>query len=271
MASFTKYSQFEKVYLNDQGALVSSSEHEHLRDVFKFGHNPSVGTSFEVISDAGVYRCPKPSDAVTLRIKAGGNAADDVASTGARYVTLEGLDENGLHVTETLATAGESASLSTTTRFMRLYRAWVSEAGTYVTTLATGGHAAAITIEKTAGSEDWGTLLKGNFADSQTQIGAFSVGMDERAYLQSFHIFVEATKVVDLIVVARKDIMNESSDMRAVRIITQVAAEDTDIQFVFPEPIFLAPGTDIAILGRHASATAKVSTQMTFLLSNAGF
>ncbi len=270
--SITKYSPFEKQYLNDQGALVSSGEHEHLRDVFKFGHNPSVGTSFEVISDAGIYRCPKPSDATTLRIKAGGDAADTVAGAGARYVTLEGLDENGMRVTEVLATAGASASASTSASFMRLYRAYVSETGLYTTSLAVGGHDATITIEKTAGSEDWATVLNANGeADGQTQIGAFTVGMDERGYLQSFHVFVEATKVVDTIIVTRRDIMNESAEIRATRLLAFVKAEDTDIQFVLPEPIHLPPGTDVAILGKHASASAEVTVQMTFLLSNAGF
>lgn len=72
--------------------------------VKKFGRNASVGTSFVPVALGGIYRTPTSTSATTLRIKAGGNANDDAAGTGAREVTLEGLDENFELASEAVAT-----------------------------------------------------------------------------------------------------------------------------------------------------------------------
>ena len=38
--------------------------------VHKFGHNDTVGTTYEPITATGVYNTPQPASATTLRIKA---------------------------------------------------------------------------------------------------------------------------------------------------------------------------------------------------------
>jgi hypothetical protein len=60
----------------------------------KFGANPAVGNgAFEDIwYNGGSYTLL--TSAETVRVKAGGNAADDSAGAGARTITVYGLDEN---------------------------------------------------------------------------------------------------------------------------------------------------------------------------------
>ena len=105
-----------------------------MQSIKKFGRNAAVGTSFVPIAMGGVYQTPQGSAATALRIKSGGDANDTAAGSGARSVTLEGLDENFELATEALATAGASASSATSTTFTRLFRAYVTPdtgSGTY--------------------------------------------------------------------------------------------------------------------------------------------
>ena len=60
--------------------------------VHKFGKNEDVGATFEPLTIGGVYQTLQPAAATTLRVKAG-NANDTAAGTGAREVTVQGLDE----------------------------------------------------------------------------------------------------------------------------------------------------------------------------------
>jgi len=122
-----------------------------------------------------MYVALQPAAATTLRIKAGGDALDTAAGAGAREVTLQGIDELGNEVTESLATAGASASAVTTNKFIRLYRAWVSSVGRYGT-MAAGGHEDDIVIEKGTGSQDWLTLDATGFSELTVTEGARFLG-----------------------------------------------------------------------------------------------
>lgn len=81
--------------------------------VHKFGRNESVGTSFVPIAGGGIYRTPQTGSATTLRVKAG-NANDASDGTGARAVTIEGIDSTGALASEVLATNGTSAGAAGT-------------------------------------------------------------------------------------------------------------------------------------------------------------
>jgi hypothetical protein len=97
----------------------------------KFGTNEVVGTSFETIAPTLLSTYVFPQTAETLQIRAGGNVNDDVAGTGARTLTIEGLNENWLEVIEDLTLAGASASLTTSNLFYRVNKVSIKEVGTY--------------------------------------------------------------------------------------------------------------------------------------------
>ena len=108
--------------------------------VHKFGKNTAIGTGFVEVWDGGTHTWPTAAAAV--RVQAGGNAADDIAGAGARKIQIEGLDENWEEAEEVIELAGASQSSATTTTFIRVFRAYVSEVGTYH-----GSNTGAITIE----------------------------------------------------------------------------------------------------------------------------
>lgn len=185
------------------------------RVVHKFGRNASVGTSFVPVAFGGVYQTPQTATA--LRIAAG-NANDTAAGSGAREITLIGLDENGNEVTETVATAGTSASSATTATFLRLYRAYVSASGTYATAVA-GSHSADIVIENSAGGTTWATIDATNFPKGQSEIGVYSVPSGKKAYIQSVYFFTDSSRTTDIICFQRHNILQSSAPYDAMRIV----------------------------------------------------
>ena len=92
--------------------------------VHKYGRNDALPNgSWEGILQVAA-QFPWLTAATTVRIKAGGNAADDGTvsplGAGALEVTVQGLNAAGAEVTEAITTNGASASTSTTTEFFRV-------------------------------------------------------------------------------------------------------------------------------------------------------
>jgi hypothetical protein len=187
--------------------------------VYKFGRNDAVGASYAPISMGAVYRTPQVSAATTVRVKAG-NTNDTAAGSGAREITVQGLDETGALVSEALPTAGVSAGAASTTTFLRLFRAWVSESGTYAAATA-GSHAADVVIENGAGGTDWLTIDATDFPRGQSEIAVYTVPLGKTAYLYSVDLNVDSTKPASVILFKRQDILQTAPPYSAMRIFTQ--------------------------------------------------
>jgi len=144
----------------------------------KFGRDESVDTTFKPVCIGGVWPTPTTSNATPLRIKAGGNANDTAAGSGAREITVIYLDTNLAVQTETLATAGASASSYTSGNVFRLLRAYVSASGTYASASGGFSHSASITLESS--SEDWATIDATDIVRAQSQIACYTVPATDR-------------------------------------------------------------------------------------------
>ena len=97
--------------------------------VLKFGMNEDVDITSvpeEVWSYGGVYTFP--SDVAVVRV-ASTDANDTSAGTGARTITIQGLDSNYDEV-EVDVTMNGTANVDTTQTFTRVNRAFVKTAGT---------------------------------------------------------------------------------------------------------------------------------------------
>jgi len=152
--------------------------------VRKFGRNGAVGATTEDIWASGGPYTGFLQTALAVRVKAGGNAADTAAGAGAQEITISGLDENFEPASETVATLGALVSLPTTTTFIRVNRAFVSEAGTYgvnntgIVTLETTGAAIVALISAGVG---------------QTQMAIYTIPSGQTGYLARFDVINEAT------------------------------------------------------------------------------
>lgn len=233
--------------------------------VHKFGQG-SVGTSYVPISSLNVYRTPLASAATTLRVKAGGNANDTAAGTGARSITLQGIGATGKFEEDTIATAGASASAATSVSFLRLFRAFVKTSGTFATE-ASGSHAATITIENSAGTEDWAELDATDFPLAQTQIGAYTIPLGYTGYVHSIQVQAAANKAVNLAFFKREGVLQTSAPFSAMRVQREFIGIEGDsvVNFTYPLGPFLEL-TDIGFMGKVTSGTADVSVNFTVCL-----
>jgi len=234
--------------------------------VHKFGRNTAVGTSFVPVAFGGIYPTPQVGSATQLRIKAGGDANDDAAGTGAREVTLIGLDANGNEITEAIATNGISASSATTNSFIRLYRAYVSASGTYATASA-GSHAASITIENSAGGTDWATIDATDFPLGQTEIAVYSVPTGKKCFLMSAFVFADSTKTTNVVCFQREDILQTAAPYTAMREVFEITSGGGGSEYI-PRGIvgpFDGP-CDIGFLAKVNTGTAEVDIDFELLV-----
>lgn len=145
------------------------------------GSNSDVGTaSFEDVASTGVINFP--TAAQTIRVAAGGNAADDnSAGAGARTVYVTGLDENYDPIADTLTLAGASASASTTNTYIRVNSASVLTSGTYH-----GSNTGDINIAQTTSGTVMATIpaLLGRAQEARYTIRAGYTGYITRANIE---------------------------------------------------------------------------------------
>jgi len=178
--------------------------------VHKFGRNDGVPNgSWEFITLLGLTSWPL-SAPTTVRIKAGGNANDTSGGSGAREVTIQGIDDSFNEVSETITTAGAFASAATSTSFWRVHRAWVSAVGTYG-----NANTGAITIENSAGGTD---LIQIGAGEGQSQFCAWTVPIGKTAYLLSLNVDVDSNKTANIRVFTRDDIDITSAPMKSKRL-----------------------------------------------------
>jgi len=121
LSSITRFGLYEPFDL--QVARGQITGHKSL---FKFGNNPDINGSLETIwSHGGLY--VHPTSAIQMKVSS--SSADDTAlGTGARTVSVQGLDQDYNEVAETVTLTGQTAVLTTTT-FIRVFRAFVITAG----------------------------------------------------------------------------------------------------------------------------------------------
>lgn len=177
--------------------------------IHKFGRNPAVPSGSWAFVSLLQHTGWPLSAPTTVRIKAGGNAADTAAGAGAREVTVQGIDDSFNEVSETIATAGASASSATTASFWRVHRAWVSAVGTYG-----GANTGAVVIENSGAGTD---LIQIAAAMGQTQFTGYTIPIGKTGYLLSWRGQVASGGVANLALYTRDDIDDTSAPMKAKR------------------------------------------------------
>jgi hypothetical protein len=242
------------------GAQASLGNNRDVTVIHKFGRNAAVGTSFVPVTMGGVYQTPQVGGATTLRLAAG-NVADAAAGTGAREVTLQGLDASGNAITDTLTPNGVAASTATSLAFLRLYRAWVSSSGTYATSAA-GSHAADIVVENSAGGTTWATISSTDYPRSQSEIGAYSVPSGYKAIIPYVAAFTDSSKITSLLFFRRSSILQTAPPYDAMRVVLELTTNGGESEFRVNSPLgpFVGP-CDIGVMAKVDSTTAEVDVE----------
>jgi len=107
-------------------ASIQAAKGNFGKAIYKFGFNTAVGTSEETVWDAGGIYAYAGSAAVASVVSA--STADDLTGTGAQKIKVEGLDANYKFQSVEVDMDGTNA-VSTTETWRRIYRAYVTQAG----------------------------------------------------------------------------------------------------------------------------------------------
>ncbi len=222
----------------------------------KFGYNASVGTSAEAIHSLGgdlIF----PTSAQTVRIKAGGDAADDAGGDGARSISVHGIDDNLNEIDEVIVTNGADASLPTTALFWRVFRAKVVDVGLYG-----AANTAAIKIENTTDTDE---LLEIPLGLGQSQTSLVSSASKRPIIITHITLFVEATKILTFSLFIREAFTTVAAPFMAKRQLLppfKVASGGEHIPLDTPVPV--PELSDVWLEGVHASGTAEGGSAMSY-------
>lgn len=105
---------------------VQAAKGSYGPSLYKFGFNSAITTDEETVWDGGgIYSYPSSAGIATI---VSSSTADDISGTGAQKITIEGLDAN-YRVQIVEVEMDGATNVVTTESFIRLYRAFVSQAG----------------------------------------------------------------------------------------------------------------------------------------------
>ena len=225
---------------------------------FRYGRHTTVTSTYTPITQSGFYRTPQATGAVALRVKAGGNANDTANGSGAREITIIGLNSSGDIITETLATAGASASAATAQTFMRLTDAFVSKSGTYASQTA-GSQAGSITIEKSTGGEDWALIAAGTISRSVSEIGAYTTPNNKSVCVTDIHVTSDADKKANIVMFKRQNILQTSAPYSALELVFELPQSFGLSDFHFDPPLYFPPLCDFEFMANVSASTVDVS------------
>lgn len=236
--------------------------------VQKFGHNTDLSSTLQdVWAQGGTYTYL--TSAVTLEAISD-DANDTADGSGARIITIQGLDANFLEISEDVTLAGLSASSATSKSFIRINRAYVKTCGTYGI-----GSAGDITIRTSSGGAIH-ALIEQTSADSvawdagQTQIARYTVPAGKVAFMTKVEASCEANKRADFGFYRRENADTVSAPFTPKRIFKTLSGVSGSVTLDFEAPIIFLPKTDIIIKSRLSSgANGRVEVGFTLFVGPA--
>ena len=215
---------------------------------FKFGFNLDIDDSLETIwAEGGLYSYL--SAASVLKISS--SSTDDTsAGTGARTITISGLDANYDEISESVTLNGQTA-VNTTQSFLRVFRMIVDTAGS-------GGQNAGViyagtgTVTSGVPANKYGTIAVG---DNQTLMCFWTVPRGYTAYLYQIDISMNtevANKFGTVSIVARPEggVFNVKD---------KFALSQDIIHQEFKHPIKFAEKTDLEVRAIASSSNANLA------------
>lgn len=230
--------------------------------VNKFGAG-NLTTTLLPIDQDNTYKTP--TTPVSLEFVSS-SANDTSAGTGARQITIVGLDANWAEQTVTLTTNGTTAVALTGT-WLRLYRWYVSQSGTYATESA-GSHAGTLTIRVAGAGATWSTIPITPFPVGQSQIGIYTIPIGYTAQLLAKNIFVDSTKTADIYFFQRPLANDVTTPFTGtMRLFEREIGVTGGFELITPAPKgpFVGP-CDVGFMGKVSAGTGECSVEFQLLL-----
>lgn len=235
---------------------VSRGQIAYHKTNFKFGFNPDVDDSLETVwAQGGLYSYLAAASVLKVSSSSTNDAS---AGTGARTVTLDGLDANYDEISEDVTLNGQTA-VNTTQEFLRINRMTVNTAGS-------GGQNAGViyagtgTVTSGVPANKYATIAIG---DNQTLMALWTVPKGYTAFLTQIDITVataQNNKYCTAVLVSRpfggvfqvkdKVVKSESSHNQS---------------YTFPLQFDEKTDLEVRAIGDSASADIAISAALDFV------
>lgn len=198
-----------------------------------------------------------PTSASTLEAISS-STNDTAVGTGARTITIYGLDASFNLISETLSMNGTSVTSHTTQSFIRVYRVAVDTVGTYATSSVNGANLGNITVRTVSGSVPVGYIDYDSKGYGSTQQAHYTVPKGHTLMVYDYFITVETTKTVDVYTWNRPN-ANNTTTYTSKRLIYEFKGLAQNETKGLAVPFSLPEYTDFWWSAASASATAVVS------------
>lgn len=219
-----------------QGELVGASH------INKFGYNTSVGGSYEPITDLGTNHLPSTAAVVSI---VSASSVDTLTGTGARSVSIQGLDANYDQVEETVTLSG-TTPVTTTGTFIRVFRMRVETAGS-------GGVNAGNVTASIGGSD----VARIRADEGQTLMAVYTVPNKKKAYLLKFQGSLSKNQEANF------QLRTRNGQAWNVKGLWGTFA--AGVNYDYPIPLEIPAKTDIQIRGK-AGATSEMGAIFDLIL-----
>ena len=216
--------------------------------IIKFGENLDVDGSMETIWDGGGLYTYLTSAGVLTGTSTDGD--DAAAGTGARTVTVEGLDANYNQVSETLTVGGGAGSVE----FFRVFRAFVATSGSSGTnegTISIAQGATTLAQIRTIGSPSSTGL-------GQTFMSIYTVPAGYTGYIFDWNV---STAKADGDVFLVKRGHNDNGTWRSQDV---MHTNENDVERTYKFPLKIEEKADIEV--RALSSTNNMKCAATFCI-----
>jgi len=177
--------------------------------VHKFGRNEGIGTTYEALSVGGIYQTPQSAVSLEFISDDTGDALD---AGGMHELTVIGLDAS--FVEQTVVTAAHATdgltAVAISGTWCRVYRAYVSQSGTYANT-STGSHIGDIVVRVASAGATYVTISTTDYPRGQSEIACYTIPTGKTGYLASIALTVISGKPVDFLFMQRPNADDTSS------------------------------------------------------------
>lgn len=233
-------------------------------ETHKFGTNEAVPTTFVPIARGGVYQTPVAAAALEL---VSSSANDTSAGTGARTVTVVGLNSSWVEVSQDVTMNGTTA-VALGTNLIRAYRMYVKTSGTYATASA-GSHAGTLTLRGSGGGSTWLQIYFTDFPRGQSECGAYTIPSGKSALVSLHYVSVDSTKTGDIAFFHRANADTVAAPytgaMRAQTEFVGLTGFANMIDSTSPLGPFVGP-CDVGFMGKVSTGTGSISVDFEITL-----
>lgn len=219
----------------------------------EFGSNSSIGTSETYVAIVGGSAPYMPSTPVTVEAISS-SANDASAGTGARQITVTGLDSDWNLASEVITMNGTGATTATATSFYRVHSANVSAVGTY-----RGSNAGDITLRASGGGTSF-VIISAGIGEGQGS--HYCVPAGKTLLVIEIHMVVDSLKTSNPVFWQAPNANDLSATYSgAKRAIQRYTGAEGMSDFSFNPSIAFPAYTDIWFSSTVASGTGAISVE----------